>query len=118
MLTTESDSRRAEAIWGDIIKREVEIIIPFSVLVEVVGAIKRRTGNQELAAEIGEKLLNQNNINFIDLTKQRAIHAMEISATLGLRGMDSLIVQISKEFNTEILTFDKELIAKLNLKEI
>jgi predicted nucleic acid-binding protein len=42
--------------------------------------------------------------------------SIEISLQFGLKSLDSIYVQVATEFNTEFITFDKEIISKLNFK--
>ena len=50
----ENESRHGEAmrIWDAVIAGRDVAIMPYSVFVEVVAAIRRRTGSEELANEI------------------------------------------------------------------
>lgn len=56
----EKEPRHTEAleIWSTILSGNNVAIMPYSVLVEVVAAIKRRTGSESLAMEVKEELLN------------------------------------------------------------
>jgi len=83
-------------------------IEPYLVLVEVVAAIRRRTDSEELAEKVKNALLS-GMFNFFDLIHERALESCEISKNTGLKGMDSIVVQISKEFNSTLVTLDKEI---------
>ena len=50
---------------------------PYSVLVEVVAAIKRRTGSTELAMRVKRDLQDINTLKFLELTPCRADDAAE-----------------------------------------
>ncbi len=87
-------------------------IEPYIVLIEVVAAIKRRTGSTELAKRVKNDILAIDTINFTDLESTRANDASEIALNLGVRGMDAIIIQTAKEFNVPLITLDKEMIEK------
>ena len=82
---------------------------PYTVLVEVVAAIRRRTGSDVLAERVKQDLQNIGNIYFFELVSLRAEKAAHIAAQTGLRGMDSIVVQIANEFNGELVTLDEEI---------
>ncbi len=87
-------------------------IEPYIVLIEVVAAIKRRTGSTELAKRVKNDFLAIDTINFTDLESTRASDASDIAMNLGVRGMDAIIIQTAKEFNIPLITLDKEMIEK------
>ncbi len=69
---------------------EFAALEPYSVLVEVVSAIRRRTGSEDLAERVGNDLQRIDNIFFFDLIKQRADKACKIAKKTGIRGMDAM----------------------------
>jgi predicted nucleic acid-binding protein len=87
-------------------------VMPYSVLVEVVAAIRRRTGSESLAIEIKKSLKSMRNVSFVVLDEESANEAARIAARTGLRGIDALVVQIAKEFRARLVTFDNEMISK------
>jgi predicted nucleic acid-binding protein len=87
-------------------------IEPYIVLIEIVAAIKRRTGSTELAKRVKNDFLAIDTINYMDLESTRASDASEIAMNLGVRGMDAIVIQIAKEFNIPLITLDKEMIEK------
>ena len=90
-------------------------IEPFTVLVEVIAAIRRRTGNKKIAKRIGKDLQNINTIHFLEFIKSRAISAMEIAEEIGVRGMDAIVIQIAKENESTLVTLDKEMAIKAKM---
>ena len=81
-------------------------IEPYIVLIEIVAAIKRRTGSTELTKRVKNDFLAIDTINFTDLESIRAINASEIAMNLGVRGMDAIVIQTAKEFNVPLVTLD------------
>ena len=88
-------------------------IMPYSVLVEVVAAIRRRTGSEELAREVKSELLSIEAVSFVVLDDKTAEDAAEIAARTGVRGMDALLIQVAREFETELISFDEEMMTKV-----
>lgn len=120
LLKNESRHKEALVIWEDVLKGKCFAINPFSVLVEVVAAIRRRTGLASLAMEVKKALIDTENVSFVILDDKSAIEAAEIAAKTGLRGMDALVVQVAREYDTELISFDKEMLkkAKAILKKV
>ena len=110
----ESESRHDEAIqiWDAVIAGEDVAIMPYSVFVEVVAAIRRRTDSEELATEVKDELLKIENISFVILDQKAAEDAADIAIQKGVRGMDALVMQTAREYETEFVTFDDEMMKK------
>ena len=88
-------------------------IMPYSVLVEVVASVKRCTDSEELAENADNNLQNTPLVYFLELTKERALEASDIAKETGLKGMDSIVVQIAKENNSILITLDNEIINRV-----
>jgi len=86
--------------------------MPYSVLVEVVAAVRRRTGSEALAMEAKKELNSINAVSFVILDKEAADNAAVLAAKTGVRGMDALVIQVAKEYGTELISFDKEMMTK------
>lgn len=99
------------ALMERIVEGEHIAVMPCTILVEVVSAIRRRTGDGNLAGRIGRDLENIDTLYFLDVNKFRAKEASEIARTSGLRGMDALVVQAAKEHGAALVTLDTELSA-------
>ena len=89
--------------------------MPYSVLVEVVAAIRRRTGSEHLALETQKMLEGLPSVSFVMLDGRSAAKACRIAAKTGLRGMDALVVQVAREYKAELITFDQEMLQKAAL---
>lgn len=79
--------------------------MPYSVLVEVVASIRRRTGSELLAVEVQNVLENITALSFVMLDIRAAAKACRVATKTGLRGMDALVVQTAKEYKAELITF-------------
>ena len=96
LLKNESRHGEAMQIWDAVIAGRDIAIMPYSVFVEVVAAIRRRTGSVELATEVKEELLKIENVSFVILDQRAAEDAADIAIRKGVRGMDALVMQNSQ----------------------
>ena len=110
----EKEPRHQEAlnIWEPVLTGRDFAVMPYSVLVEVVAAIRRRTGSEELALEVKQTLLHLDSVSFIVLDEKAAEEAADLAAKIAVRGMDALVIQIAREFGTELISFDNEMMSK------
>jgi len=112
LLENESRHNEAMQIWDAVIAGGDVAIMPYSVFVKVVAAIRRRTGSEELATEVKEELLKIENVSFVILDQRAAEDAADIAIQKGVRGMDALVMQTAREYETEFVTFDDEMMKK------
>jgi len=94
------------------VKGNLYAIMPFTVLVEVVAAVRRRTGSSRLAREVKEAILKTENVFFVITDDDAAVHAAHKDAKTGLRRMDAVVVQVAKEYDAELVIFDEEMMRK------
>lgn len=112
LLPSEKRYEEACQIWDKVLRGETPAVMPYSVLVEVVASIRRRTGSELLAVEIQKTLESIAALSFVMLDSRAAAKACRIATKTGLRGMDALVVQIAKEYKTKLITFDNEMLQK------
>jgi len=112
LLLTEKRHEEACQIWGKVLSGETPAVMPYSVLVEVVASVRRRTGSELLAIEIQKTLESIASLSFVMLDGRAAAKACMIATKTGLRGMDAIVVQIAKEYKTRLITFDNEMSLK------
>jgi predicted nucleic acid-binding protein len=112
LLKNDPRHKEALAIWESVLSGKNFAIMPYSVLVEVVASIRRRTGSEKLALEVKHELLDIETVSFVVLDDKSAGEAAEFAARTAVRGMDALVIQVSKEFGTELISFDEEMILK------
>jgi predicted nucleic acid-binding protein len=86
---------------------------PYIVLVEVVAAIRRRTGSESLADRVKKDLQQINTLNFLELESRRANESANIAKVTGVKGMDAIVAQIAKEFDATLVSLDVEMIERL-----
>src|SRR3990172_7863027 len=104
LLEKEQHHTICKKLMEQISNTEHAAVMPYTVLVEVVAAIKRRTFSEKLAERIGEDLQNIGTIYFLNLSKYRANEAAQIANKTNLKGMDAIVVQIAKEYGAILVT--------------
>jgi len=60
---------------------------PYIVMIEVIAAMRRRTGSKQLAERVKNDLRSIDTIKFLDLVSFRAEEATEIATEMSVRGM-------------------------------
>ena len=112
LLQNEPRHKEAFAIWQGVLSGKSLAIMPYSVFVEVVAAIRRRTGSAKLALEIKNELTSIETVTFVVLDDESAMRAAELAAKTGVRGMDALVIQVAEEFDADLISFDEEMMKK------
>lgn len=102
-------SQTASVVWDRIFTNGTIVFIPVTVLSEVVSAVRRRTNSITFSEAVKELLISSHHFRLIDINLERSIKSAQIAIKYGLRGMDSIIVQVSEEYETELITFDNEI---------
>lgn len=92
---------------------EVLALEPYTVLVEIIAAIRRRTKSKELALRIQSDIQELSSFTFLDLYEENADNAAKIAAETGVRGMDAIVVQAAKENGCILISLDEEMIEKV-----
>jgi predicted nucleic acid-binding protein len=112
LLPNEPRHNEAYRIWESVLSGVNVAIMPYSIFVEVVAAVKRRTGSIELSRAVMRELRRNQNIIFVDLDLKAAEESAEIAVKTGVRGMDAIVIQVAKDFGSEMITFDQEMMEK------
>ncbi len=110
----EKENRHTEAlqIWQSVLSGDNMAIMPYSILVEVVAAVRRRTGSADLATAVKENLLHIDTLFFVALDQNTAARAADIAVLTGGRGMDALVIQVALEFDATLISFDIEMLER------
>lgn len=109
LVEKEARHHEASEIWEKVIDKSFFAILPYTILVEVVSAVNRRTGNEELAENVLNFLISLGSIQFVDVNSDRSIQSSKFAIDSKTRGMDAIIIEVAKEFGTELVTFDEEM---------
>ena len=96
LLENEQRHKEALKVWRNVLTGKSMAVMPYSVLVEVVAAIKRRTGLEKLARSVKKELHNIENVSFVVLDESAAAEAADLAIKTGVRGMDALVIQVHR----------------------
>jgi len=88
-------------------------VLPYTVLIEIASAIIRRTKSEELTLSAIRTLILNEKIIFVKLDKDFSLKTIKTILKYNLRGMDSILVQVSRKYKTELISFDEEINLKL-----
>ncbi len=108
---TEDEPFSAESLnlIRNIQAQKISVIIPTTVVFEVVAAVARRSGDTPLAYKVGTELLSMPAVSVIDLTTFRVLRGLAFTAEARLTGMDAIVVNTAIEFDLPLITLDKEM---------
>lgn len=91
----------------------VPLIQPTLFFPEVVASIARKQDDTEVALELMRELKKFSKLTLIDLDDDLADYASEIAAKHRLRGSDAVYAAVALRFGAELITLDKEQLARL-----
>lgn len=107
LIKEEKFHEQCKTLMDKIFDAEHDAVMPYSVIVEVAGGMKRRTDSEELAERACNDLKNSASVHFIELTEEAALRAAETARKFGFRGMDALVVQTAKDTDAALVTLDE-----------
>ena len=84
------------------------LIAPSLLVVEVAGAIARRTGDPDLARRALEALPRLPGMRLVEMENSLVMEAATLAANLGLRGADAMYVATAATLGLPLCTLDKE----------
>jgi predicted nucleic acid-binding protein len=106
----ETTHKLCKALLEQIKNGRYVAVEPYTVLVEVVAAVKRRTNSETLANQVK----HLGTLYFLELESERARDAADIAQKTGVRGMDAIVAQIAKEFEATLVSLDEDMRARLS----
>ena len=86
----------------------VMLISPTLFLVEVAGAISRRTGDSALAEYAIQKLKQSPALRLVEMNQEVVETAISLAANLGMRGADAIYVAVAQHLNLSLVTLDED----------
>jgi predicted nucleic acid-binding protein len=109
----EDGSDESAEFLAELRNEGIPIIQPTLFFPEVVASIARKQDETEIALELSRELKKFPKLSLIDLDEDLADFASEIAAKHRLRGSDSVYAAVALRFGTELITLDKEQLARL-----
>jgi len=113
LLSKEENHSKAVEILSSISSEDSIIVLPYTVLIEIASAIIRRTKSEELTLSAIRTIIKNEKIIFVKLDKDFSLKTIKTILKYNLRGMDSILVQVSRKYKTELISFDEEINLKL-----
>ncbi len=96
-------------ILEKILTFEIEALCPSLVLVETTCVLRRRTNSEQIAVAIYKNLAQMPAINWLDINLEVAERASMLGAKTGLRGGDTIVLQVAEQYGIPLLTKDNEI---------
>jgi predicted nucleic acid-binding protein len=95
--------------WFETRVREgARLAAPTILVVEVAAAVRRLTGNQELALAAASTLELDDLIELVPLDTERSRRASQLAATAGVRGADAVYLGLAAERGDVLVTWDRQ----------
>ena len=91
-----------------LVRNQAVIVVPTLIRPEIVAAVRRSTGDQDMAKALGESFAKLPGVIFQDLDDRVADTAVEIAITAGLRGADAVYAATARHFDATLVTLDDE----------
>ena len=91
-----------------VIAEGVPLTAPSLVLVEVAGAMTRRTGDSSVGVAAAARLRSIPELVLVELTVESAERAAAIASRIVLRGADAVYVSLAVELNVPLVTWDRQ----------
>jgi predicted nucleic acid-binding protein len=84
------------------------LVAPVLLLVEVAGAVARRTGRPDLGQLAIQAILRVPGLHLVTLDRRLGLEAARLAANLRLRGADASYVAVAHGLNLPLVTWDEE----------
>jgi predicted nucleic acid-binding protein len=84
------------------------LVEPVLLIVEVAGAISRRSGRPDLAHQAVQTLRRIPAMRFVPIDSQLGERAAQLAADLSLRGADAVYVALAHQLGLPLVTWDDE----------
>ncbi len=88
------------------------IAAPTLLRVEVAAALRRLTGDRELAEEALATLDEHSWVELVDLDSERSRRAAAIAAATGARGADAVYLELAVQRGVALVTWDRQQLAR------
>lgn len=108
----EQDHTASRQLLGLLRARQISVIVPTLVTVEVAGTVSRLRDNAR-AQRLTEILLRLRMVSFVSLDDLLARQAAALAAAHRLRGADAVYAAVSQQFATTLVSRDREHLTRL-----
>jgi predicted nucleic acid-binding protein len=108
LVPADSHHAASRAWLGQYLSEGHVVVGPRLLLVEVAGALARRTGEARDAERAVARLRGLRSARWIALTNDLVDHAAQLAATLRLRGADAVYGALADRLSIPLVTWDHE----------
>jgi predicted nucleic acid-binding protein len=108
----EQDHAASRQLLGLLRARQIPVIVPTLVTVEVAGTVSRLR-DAARAQRLTELLLRLRMVTFVALDDALARQAAALAAVHRLRGADAVYAAVSQQFATTLISRDREHLTRL-----
>lgn len=84
------------------------LVAPTLLRIEVAAAVRRLTGDRDLAEEALAALDQGNLLELVELDAERSRRAAEIAAATGVRGADAVYLELAVQRGEALVTWDRQ----------
>ena len=95
------------------LSRHHVVVAPTLLLVEVAGAVARRTGDAERTEQIVRTLRELSALRWVAVTVGVRDHSTQLAARLRLRGADAIYVALADRLRIPLVTWDREQLTRV-----
>jgi predicted nucleic acid-binding protein len=93
--------------------RNITVIVPNLLFIEIGGAIRRRFNNQNQAELFTNTVRNQTNVEALPLDDETEQQATMLAIAQGLRGADAVYVAVAIRHQCTLVSLDNEHLTRL-----
>ena len=106
---TEPGHATSRALVARVLERHIPTHQPVLFVIEVCATIARRTGDRDLAVEVGRAALRWPHLVLHELDHLAAADAANVAVTCSLRGADAVYVATARQAGSVLVTLDREM---------
>ena len=99
--------KRCAAWLEKALERGDSLTAPNLLAIESAASLRRLTGEESLAAEAVEELIEGGWIRLFPLTRDRALAAAALAGATGVRGADAVYLALARELDEPLITLDR-----------
>ena len=111
-ITQDAHHEQSARLLRRMVVHEIPVSSPTLALVEVAGALARRTGSQPLAESAIRYLKGQPWLTLLPLSIAFSESAAVVAITCSLRGADAIYVALARQENACLITLDDEMLKR------
>lgn len=112
-IPTEEGSDQSLAFVTKLRIEQAHLIQPTLFIPEVIASVARKKNDTEHALALAQDLKKFTNLTLVTLDENLADYVCEVAANHRLRGSDAVYAAVALRFGTELITLDKEQLARL-----